>query len=74
MVKLVDTRDLKSLGHICPSRFEPGSGTEKPSSMVMNKVKPNGAKLIEHTRKIGHHEFRSIISDGEDSPIVPHSN
>tara|TARA_Y100000758_G_scaffold238000_1_gene174207 strand:- start:25 stop:162 length:138 start_codon:yes stop_codon:yes gene_type:complete len=42
--------------------------------MAMNKVKPNGGKLIEHTRQIGHRGFRSIIEDSKDNPIVLHSN
>jgi len=42
--------------------------------MLKNKVKPNGGKLIEHTQQIGKHGFISIILDGEDSPIVFHSN
>jgi len=42
--------------------------------MVMDKVKPNGGKLIKHAHQIGHHGFRYIIGDGEDSPIVSHSN
>ncbi|MDP7465331.1 MAG: hypothetical protein QF795_03285 [Candidatus Marinimicrobia bacterium] len=37
-------------------------------------MKPNGGKLIEHTRQIGHHGFRYIIWDGKDIPIVLHSN
>jgi predicted enzyme related to lactoylglutathione lyase len=29
----------------------------------VDKVKPNGGKLIEHTQKIGQHGFRFIILD-----------
>ena len=42
--------------------------------MVMDKVKPNGGKLIEDTQQIGQHGIRSIILDGEDISIVLHSN
>ena len=34
MVKLVDTRDLKSLGQECPCRFDPGPRYKRVGSLT----------------------------------------